>query len=196
MKAHIWPTERYPDFVVEEADSPECVDVPDDVFERWQGVIAAYDDAQEEIEAYYKKQPNMRQVATRVLHFPDGTIERAEVTELAKEESYVARFCAQFGEGKGWLEKRYVYEYSAALYDRIVQLSQKPTRGECSYQGYHRIPVARFDGQNFEAVTFPPSEQDEPMHVACVALLDGDGYVVAVRPVDAANVVINERGAA
>lgn len=73
--------------------------------------------------------------------------------------------------------------YQAALFNRAPTVGERSPSGEVTYFGYRRVPVVADNGANLHEFRFPECEDDGPVLVTHVALMDGQNCVVAVQPV-------------
>jgi hypothetical protein len=70
----------------------------------------------------------------------------------------------------------------AALFNQAPQLGSSDFTHEVAYRGYKRMPLLAEGQTNITEISFPPSEQDEPVLVTHAAAIDGRGIIVAVHP--------------
>lgn len=72
-----------------------------------------------------------------------------------------------------------ITQFQAALYDREPELGAVNPPGEVVYAGYQRVQLS----MGRPGMVFPASEQDEPVWVSHIVVLDPDGRVVGSREI-------------
>lgn len=71
----------------------------------------------------------------------------------------------------------------AGLFNEEPVIGEINPMGEVHYIGYKRIPLIALNKRNLTEVIFPAPDQDEPVFVSHVAVLDANNKVIGKRAI-------------